>query len=135
MAGVCNKPVPGRCNGGRPVVDRSQLRGSSGGGLGEWIVQRVSAVYLLVFCVSLCIVLIAHPIQSHADWLSLSSGALFRVATILFIASLIIHAWTGIRSVFLDYVHNWGVRFVLMVILALLFSGMFAWALIVIGVT
>lgn len=117
------------------MVDRSQPRGSSGAGLGEWIVQRVSAVYLLLFCVSLCIVLITSPIRSHADWLSLSSGSVFRVATILFIASLIIHAWTGLRSVFLDYVHNWRVRFFLMVVLALLFSGMFAWALIVIGMT
>lgn len=113
---------------------RRTERGSrSGGGLGEWIIQRVSAVYVLLFTVWLGVSLSVSPVHSHADWVSFSSGYFFRAAAILFIVSLLMHAWTGLKSVFLDYVHNWRLRFVLLMTLALLFTGMLAWAIIVIG--
>jgi succinate dehydrogenase / fumarate reductase membrane anchor subunit len=112
----------------------SQDRGSAGKGLGEWIVQRVSAVYILLFMLVLAIRLELDPLASHADWQLLSSGTLFRAAWLLFIISLLIHAWIGLKSVFLDYVHNWRIRFLLIMMLGLVFSGMVIWALVVVAV-
>ena len=112
---------------------KSDGRGSAGAGLGEWVVQRVSAVYVLIFILWLSFSLSLNPITSHSDWLSFSSGNIFRVAALLFILSLLVHAWTGLKSVFLDYVHNWRLRFLLSMSLALVFAGLASWSLIVIG--
>lgn len=113
----------------------SQDRGSARKGLGEWIVQRVSAVYILLFILVLTIRLVLDPLASHADWQLLSSGVVFRVGWLLLIVGLLIHAWIGLKSVFLDYVHNWRIRFLLVMILGLAFSGLGIWALVVVAGT
>lgn len=112
---------------------KSDSRGSSGAGLGEWIAQRVSAVYVFIFILWMTIDLSLNPITSHSDWQSLSSGYFFRVTALLFVVSLLVHAWTGLKSVFLDYVHNWRLRFLLVMTLALVFGGFTIWSFIVLG--
>ena len=112
---------------------KSENRGSAGAGLGEWIIQRVSAVYALFFILWLSISLFLKPITSHGDWQSFSADNFFRVAALLFVASLLVHAWTGLKSVFLDYVNSWRMRFLLNMTLALVFGGIAIWSFIVLG--
>lgn len=109
-------------------------RGSIGSGLGEWVVQRLTAVYILIYIIVVLAVLSFSPVSSHADWLSLSSGLIFRISTLMFILSILAHAWLGLKSVFLDYVHSWRLRFVLLMLLATLLLGSAVWALLVIGI-
>ena len=108
-------------------------RGSIRSGLGEWVVQRLTAVYILIYIIVVLAVLSFSPVSSHADWLSLSSGLIFRISTLMFILSILAHAWLGLKSVFLDYVHSWRLRFVLLMLLATLLLGSAVWALLVIG--
>ena len=107
-------------------------RGSLHSGLGEWVVQRLTAVYMLLFIVIALIRFSMSPVSSHADWLLLSSGLLFQIALLLFIFSLLAHAWLGLKSVFLDYVHPWRLRFLLLVIVAVFLLATGAWALLVV---
>ena len=109
-------------------------RGSIRSGLGEWVMQRLTAVYILIYIIVILAVLSFSPVSSHADWLSLSSGLIFRVSTLMFILSILAHAWLGLKSVFLDYVHSWRLRFVLLMLLATLLLGSAVWALLVIGI-
>lgn len=106
----------------------SESRGSVHAGLGEWIVQRVSAIYLLIFIIGLSLRLLIVPVSNHEDWLVLSSSLLFRVTLLLFIVSLLAHAWIGLRSVMMDYVHPWRLRFFLLMLFAFVLIGMGAWA-------
>jgi succinate dehydrogenase / fumarate reductase membrane anchor subunit len=48
-----------------------------------------------------------------------------RVATVLFALSLLLHAWVGMRNIFMDYIKPTGLRLALYaaVILALLWYG------------
>ncbi|MCK5359374.1 MAG: succinate dehydrogenase, hydrophobic membrane anchor protein [Gammaproteobacteria bacterium] len=108
-------------------------RGSSRSGLGEWVVQRLTAVYILIYIIVALVVLSFSPVTNHAGWLSLSSGLIFQISTLMFIFSILAHAWLGLKSVFLDYVHSWRVRFVLLMLLATLLIGSAIWALLVVG--
>ena len=107
-------------------------RGSLHSGLGEWVVQRLTAVYMLLFIVIALICFSISPVSSQADWLLLSSGLLFQIALLLFIFSLLAHAWLGLKSVFLDYVHPWRLRFLLLTVVAVLLLAAGTWALLVI---
>ncbi len=109
-------------------------RGSIRSGLGEWVLQRLSAVYILVYIVIALVVFSLSPVSSYAAWLSLSSSLVFQISTLMLIFSLLAHAWLGLKSVFLDYVHPWRLRFVLQMLLATLLFGSAVWALLIVGI-
>ena len=109
-------------------------RGSIRSGLGEWVVQRLTAVYMLIYIAMALVRQSAWPISDHTDWVLLSTGLLYKITTLLFIFSLLAHAWLGLKSVFLDYIHPWRLRFLLLTALSLILLGIGVWALLVIGV-
>ncbi len=106
--------------------------GSLHAGLGEWVIQRLTAVYMLLFIVIAFLRLSILPISSQADWLLLSSSLFFQVTFLLFIFSMLAHAWLGLKSVLLDYIHPWRLRFLLLMIVALMFLGTGIWAMLVV---
>jgi succinate dehydrogenase / fumarate reductase membrane anchor subunit len=107
-------------------------RGSIRSGLGEWVVQRVTAVYMLLYITDVMVLLVLSPVVSHSQWTSLSANLLFQVATLLFIYSMLIHAWLGLKSVMLDYVKPWRLRFLLYMLVAIILAGLGVWAFLVI---
>ena len=109
-------------------------RGSIRSGLGEWAVQRLTAVYLLIYIIVAMIRFTVWPISSYTDWVQLSSNLFYQISTLLFIFSLLAHAWLGLKSVFLDYIKPWRFRFLLQMVLATVLVGIGVWALMVIGV-
>ena len=88
------------------VLRRVRQLGSARDGLGEWQLQRKTALALiplgLYFVVSM-LRLAASDQMTAAQWLSSPLPALL---TILFVIALFMHAVVGLRSVFLDYVHT-----------------------------
>lgn len=96
-------------------------------GLNAWVIQRVTAVYLGLFCAYLLIHFVFNaPADYEAlrDWVArpLVSGGL-----LLFIPLLLAHAWVGTRDVLMDYVHPLGIRVVLLSLFALLFIASGLW--------
>ena len=67
-------------------------RGSIRAGLGEWVVQRVTAVYMLGFILFSLAWAFVSPLSSYQDWLSLSSSLVFKVTILLFVFSMLAHA-------------------------------------------
>ena len=91
-------------------------------GLRDWLIQRITAVVMAVYCVVLAAYLL---IQGHIDydgWTALFSSEVVRTSTLLFLMCLFYHAWIGIRDIVMDYVKPPGVRLLIhvLVILALL---------------
>jgi succinate dehydrogenase / fumarate reductase, membrane anchor subunit len=85
--------------------------GSARSGLIEWLLQRVTAVYMGAFVLYLVPRLIMSPIEEYAGWKAwLSSGAV-RIGLALFFASVLVHSWVGMRSVFMDYLKPVWLRF------------------------
>jgi len=74
-------------------------------GLDMWLLQRASALYMALFllvCVG-CVLL--SPPFSHETWQALFKPLAVKVATLLFVAALLVHGWIGLREIFIDYPH------------------------------
>lgn len=91
-------------------------------GLRDWLMQRVTALVMVVYTLLLVIILITQPSLQYSEWKALFSNQWMRFASLLFLISLYLHAWIGVRDILMDYVHPTGMRLALqiLVILALL---------------
>ena len=97
---------------------RSRPTGSTHTGLREWLLQRVTAIYMGVFVLYLVLRLAVDPITSYFAWKAWFALPTVRIAFAFFFASLLLHSWIGMRSVFMDYVKPMWVRFVVQLVTA-----------------
>ena len=77
--------------------------GSARSGLGEWLLQRLTAVYMAGFGVLALISLLLSSRPDYAHWQAWLSGSGVRILLALFFISALLHAWIGLRSVYMDY--------------------------------
>ena len=103
-------------------------------GLRGWLVQRVSAVVLTVYCVFMIAFIVTHLPLEYEVWKGLFAQQTMRLFTLLFLLSLLFHSWVGMRNIFMDYVHPMGLRltFEVVTVLALvvyaLWSASILWS-------
>ena len=92
-------------------------------GLRAWLVQRISAVYMLLFIVYVLAHFAVDPPRSHLEWRGwiLSPGV--SIVSFVFFAALLAHAWVGLRDVIMDYVNRPATR---VFVLAMLTGGLLA---------
>ena len=88
-------------------------------GLPAWLVQRASAVYMLLFLVFLLSFFAMHPLHSYAEWKGWVARPAITLALALFFAALLAHMWVGLRDVLLDYARPAGLRQALLGLVAL----------------
>lgn len=89
---------------------------TSGGksGLREWVLQRLSAVYLSGYTIFLLANLFLFSNEvNYYSWFILFSSFYFKIATILFIFSLVLHSNIGMGIIIVDYVKQTYLRVVL----------------------
>lgn len=95
-------------------------------GLKPWLLQRISAAYILLFVIYVGVAIACAQQAGYAPWRDWLFAPVNRIATGLFVFALLLHAWVGMRDVILDYVHNALVRIVaLSLVLAVLFGSGF----------
>ena len=82
----------------------------AGYGLLGWLVQRISAVVLVIYTSFMTIFLLFHRPLQFADWKALFMSLPMRLFTFLFFLSLFLHTWVGVRNILMDYVHPTGWR-------------------------
>lgn len=102
-------------------------------GLRAWALQRVSAVYLLVFTLFLMVHFLRDPPVDYPSWHAWVARPSSAVALGLFVVMLLSHMWVGVRDVIIDYVHPLAVRLSLLAAVGfvLLASGIWsAWILV-----
>jgi succinate dehydrogenase / fumarate reductase membrane anchor subunit len=88
------------------VLRRVSQLGSARDGLGEWRLQRATALALIplgLYFVASMVRLATSDQMTAAQWLGSPAPALL---TILMLAAGFAHAVVGLRSVLLDYVHT-----------------------------
>lgn len=97
-------------------------------GLRDWLAQRVTAVVMAVYTVLLLAVLMRQPQLDYEHWKALWALPVMRYATVLCLLSLYVHAWVGVRNIFMDYIKPVGLRLTLyiVVILALLWYAVWS---------
>jgi succinate dehydrogenase / fumarate reductase membrane anchor subunit len=97
-------------------------------GLRGWLVQRVSAVVMVLYTAVFAVALAAARPADHAAWKALFAHGWMRFATLLFFVSLLLHAWVGMRDILMDYVKPTGLRLALEVLVILVLVGCAGWA-------
>ncbi|VVC75944.1 Succinate dehydrogenase hydrophobic membrane anchor subunit [Aquicella siphonis] len=100
-------------------------------GLRDWVVQRISAILMAVYSIGLIIYIISNPGISFAEWHSLFAREWMKIATILFLVSIMLHAWIGIWTIFTDYIKSFVLRSTLNVLVLLMLAACFIWGVLI----
>lgn len=96
-------------------------------GMRAWLLQRLSAFYLAVVVLAVLIWWFTTDSINYEQWRHLIGHPLVSVALALFFMALLFHAWVGIRDVMVDYIHNIGIRLVLLLSIAGILLAMAVW--------
>ena len=97
-------------------------------GLRDWLLQRVTAVIMVLWTLFFLGLLVICPPQGWADWKQMFSGNFLRPLTLLFIASVLYHAWIGVRDIWMDYIKGTALRLTLQALTAVTLIFYFMWA-------
>lgn len=98
-------------------------------GLRAWLVQRVTAVTMLLFLVFLFAHFLLNPPNGYAAWRAWVLNPGVSMAVLVFFAALLAHAWVGLRDVVLDYAKPLALRLWLLALLSLGLIGIATWVM------
>ena len=70
-----------------------------------WLLQRASALVLLLFLVLGSTILVLGPPLTYERWHALATSAYGAVLIVVLFTALSVHGWVGARDIVLDYIH------------------------------
>ncbi len=105
----------------------------TGNGLKDWLIQRVSAVYLLVYLLLVLGCFGMHAPFSYEQWVGLFQSPFVKIATVLAFVMILLHAWIGIWTVTTDYIRCTVLRLTLQVLVALGLSAQLIWGVMMVS--
>jgi len=100
-------------------------------GVGDFLAQRITAVILAVYTLVILVGILTMSGFTFENWRAIFTFTVFSrplgqiLATLAF-ASLVYHAWIGVRDIWMDYVKPVGVRLTLHVLTILWLAGSLA---------
>ena len=94
---------------------------ASKSGLQDWIIQRATALYILLYTIGLGIVLFQIAPITYVVWVDLFQNPIMQIASSFVWICILYHTWIGLWIIATDYMPNVAVRmsFYLLVIFAL----------------
>ncbi|MGH8711892.1 MAG: succinate dehydrogenase, hydrophobic membrane anchor protein [Burkholderiales bacterium] len=98
-------------------------------GLRDWLIQRVSAVVMVVYTLLVIAILLAQSPLQYDEWKTLFSHQWMRLASLLFLLSLFIHAWIGMHDILIDYIHATNIRLGLQAAVIIALAVYTAWSI------
>ena len=93
------------------------------GGTGTWLLQRGTAVVMALTVPWLAWRLAAAAPLDYATWRALFAPLWMRLVMLLFTLALALHAWVGMRDIFMDYVRHTGVRLALYLVVIVVLAA------------
>jgi succinate dehydrogenase / fumarate reductase, membrane anchor subunit len=103
--------------------------GTNHQGLREWLVQRITAVIMAVYSVGMIAYFLLNPNLDFIDWHTLFVHTGMKVATILFVTSMLYHTWIGMWTVITDYIKPMVLALLAHMVILLTLVACFFWAL------
>jgi succinate dehydrogenase / fumarate reductase membrane anchor subunit len=97
-------------------------------GLRGWLVQRISAIVMALYTAGFAVAFAAARPGGYAEWKALFGNGWMRFATLLFVVSVLLHAWVGMRDILMDYIRPAGWRLALQVAVILVLVAAAGWA-------
>ena len=99
-------------------------------GLRAWVLQRLSALYLLLYGLLVGARFAAEGVPGGSEaWRAFLAAPLTGAATLVLVPVLLLHAWVGVRDMLIDYLHPWRWRLAALAALAAALLLLGAWAL------
>ena len=98
-------------------------------GLRDWLVQRVTAVVMLLWTLVVLGALMWNGGFDHASWKALWASDLFRLLSFLFVVSVLWHAWVGVRNIAMDYLKPVGLRLTFQVVVVAVLVAYAGWTI------
>ena len=98
-------------------------------GFKAWLLQRISAVYLGLFTIYLLWHFLFDAPASMAEWQGWLIQTPVLVSLLMLLLFILVHAWIGVRDVFIDYIPHTGVRLGLLSLTALMLIFCGIWGL------
>lgn len=86
------------------MVGRGELGGAHYG-LRDWLLQRLTALFMLFYIFMLVFFLLMAP-SSYEAWRFFFSQLWVRIFTQMTLLALVIHAWVGVRDIWMDYIKS-----------------------------
>ncbi len=101
-------------------------------GLRDFLIQRVSAVLLVIYTVFLVSYLVWHAPIDYMAWHGLFAYVPMKIATLLCLAALLLHAWVGMWTIATDYLKAFWVRFLFEIAVFLTLIACFFYGLLIV---
>lgn len=97
-------------------------------GLRDWLIQRVTAVVMVVYTLAVVSYSLMHPVLDYSTWSTLFSNNAMRSLSLLVLICVFYHAWLGVRDIVMDYVKPAAVRLLIHVLVILTLLLYVIWA-------
>ena len=97
------------------------------GGTGSWLLQRGTALAMALAVPLFAGAFMLHAPFDFASWRAFVLLAPVRLAFLLTGVALALHAWVGMRDIFMDYVHAVMVRLLLNGLVILVLAASVLW--------
>ena len=97
-------------------------------GVKDWLVQRVTAVLMVIYTAILLVTFFTSSNYTYEGWAGLFAQQWFKLFTLVTFAALFYHAWVGMRDIWMDYVKPVGVRLALQIITIAWLVGCAVWS-------
>lgn len=96
-------------------------------GMRTWMLQRLTAVYILLYLLFFIITVYRQPLHDFSHWRTLFVSPFSNIATLVFFYSLLFHAWVGMRDILIDYVQVASIRYFFLLLITLGVIAMAIW--------
>lgn len=97
-------------------------------GVRDWLSQRVTAALMALFTLVLLAQVLFGADMGYDRWAQIFSTQWMKLLTFVTIVSLAVHAWVGMRDIWMDYIHHVGLKLVLQVATIGWLLGCAGWA-------
>ncbi len=94
------------------IGSRRKVSGA-GYGMRDWLMQRITAVIMLVFTVVIVAAAIFGKATGYLWWAGLLAHPVMQALAMVTFIALAWHAWVGMRDIWMDYVKPAGLRLAL----------------------
>lgn len=105
-----------------------QILSSAYHGMRDWLLQRGTAVVMALYSVLFALLVMVRQPSKFDAWKGLFDSGWMRIATFVFLLSLLLHAWIGVKDIFIDYIKSTPLRLTLQSAAALSLIVYAAWS-------
>ena len=94
----------------------------------DWLIQRVTAALIALFTLVVLVQLLLPGEIGYVKWAGIFAPQWMKFPGFVVIVALALHAWVGVRDIWMDYVKPTGLRLALHALTLLALVGYTGWA-------